>query len=88
MPAFKPGERVTIVPMDNMRKAIAKNMQQSKLTSPHVNSIDEVDMTNLVKFRESFKKQFEKEEGFSLTYTHFILYAIVQALKELPIVNS
>ncbi len=87
-PAFRPGERVTIVPMDNMRKAIAKNMQASKLTSPHVNSIDEVDMTNLVKFRESFKKQFEKEEGFSLTYTHFILYAIVQALKEFPIVNS
>jgi pyruvate dehydrogenase E2 component (dihydrolipoamide acetyltransferase) len=88
MPAFSKGERVEIVPMDNMRKAIARNMQASKLTSPHVNSIDEVDMTNLVKFRESFKKQFEKEEGFSLTYTHFILYALVQALKEFPIVNS
>jgi len=88
VPAYSKGERVEIVPMDNMRKAIAKNMQQSKLTSPHVNSIDEVDMSNLVKFRESFKKQFEKEEGFSLTYTHFILYALVQALKEFPIVNS
>ncbi len=88
VPAFSKGERVEIVPMDNMRKTIAKNMQASKLTSPHVNSIDEVDMTNLVKFRESFKKQFEKEEGFALTYTHFILYALVQALKEFPIVNS
>lgn len=88
VPAYSKGERVEIVPMDNMRKAIAKNMQMSKLTSPHVNSIDEVDMTNLVKFRESFKKQFEKEEGFALTYTHFILYALVQALKEFPIVNS
>jgi pyruvate dehydrogenase E2 component (dihydrolipoamide acetyltransferase) len=87
-PAFGKGERVEIVPMTNIRKTIAKNMQQSKLTAPHVNSIDEVDMTNLVKFREGFKKQFEKEEGFSLTYTHFILYAIVQALKEFPIVNS
>jgi pyruvate dehydrogenase E2 component (dihydrolipoamide acetyltransferase) len=86
--AYGKGERVEIVPMDNMRKAIARNMQASKLTSPHVNSIDEVDMTNLVKFRESFKKQFEKEEGFALTYTHFILYALVQALKEFPIVNS
>lgn len=63
-------------------------MQASKLTSPHVNSIDEIDMTKLVKFREGFKKQFEKEEGFSLTYTHFILYALVQALKEFPIVNA
>lgn len=88
MPAFAPGERVTIVPMDNMRKTIAKNMQASKLTSPHVNSIDEVDMTNLVKFREKYKDTFQKQEGFSLTYTHFILYALVQALKEFPIVNS
>jgi 2-oxoglutarate dehydrogenase E2 component (dihydrolipoamide succinyltransferase) len=88
VPAFGKGERVEIVPMDNMRKTIARNMQASKLTSPHVNSIDEVDMTNLVKFREGFKKQFEKEEGFALTYTHFILYALVQALKEFPIVNS
>jgi 2-oxoglutarate dehydrogenase E2 component (dihydrolipoamide succinyltransferase) len=88
VPAFSSGDRVEIVPMDNMRKTIARNMQASKLTSPHVNSIDEVDMTNLVKFRETFKKQFEKEEGFALTYTHFILYALVQALKEFPVVNS
>lgn len=88
VPAFAPGERITVVPMDNMRKAIAKNMQASKLTSPHVNSIDEVDMTNLVKFREKYKDTFQKQEGFSLTYTHFILYALVQALKEFPVVNS
>ncbi len=88
VPAYSSSDRVAIVPMDNMRKTIARNMQASKLTSPHVNSIDEVDMTSLVKFRESFKKQFEKEEGFALTYTHFILYALVQALKEFPVVNS
>ncbi|MDO9183665.1 MAG: dihydrolipoamide acetyltransferase family protein, partial [Bacteriovorax sp.] len=88
VPAFAPGERISIVPMDNMRKTIARNMQASKLTSPHVNSIDEIDMTKLVKFREGFKKEFEAQEGFSLTYTHFILYALVQALKEFPIVNA
>jgi len=77
-----------IIPMDNMRKAIAKNMVQSKLTAPHVNSIDEIDMTNIVNFRNSFKEEFKKAEGFSLTYTHFILYAIVQALKEFPLVNA
>jgi 2-oxoglutarate dehydrogenase E2 component (dihydrolipoamide succinyltransferase) len=88
VPAFAASERIQIVPMDNMRKTIAKNMQASKLISPHVNSIDEVDMTNLVKFRESFKNEFLKQEGFALTYTHFILYALVQALKEFPIVNS
>lgn len=82
------GERVEIIPMDNMRKAIARNMVQSKLTSPHVNSIDEIDMTKLVKFREGFKNEFKKQEGFSLTYTHFILYALVQSLREHTLVNA
>lgn len=81
-------DRVEIVAMDNMRKAIAKNMVLSKQTSPHVNSIDEVDMTNLVKSREKIKNEFKKREGINLTYSHFILYAIVQALKEHPLVNS
>ncbi|MCP4912223.1 MAG: 2-oxo acid dehydrogenase subunit E2 [Oligoflexia bacterium] len=88
VPAFSSGDRVEIIPMDNMRKAIAKNMVASKLTSPHVNSIDTVDMTNLVKFRESVKHDFKAQEGFSLTYTHFVLYALIQALKEFPMVNA
>jgi 2-oxoglutarate dehydrogenase E2 component (dihydrolipoamide succinyltransferase) len=87
-PVFTSSDRVEVVPMDNMRKAIAKNMIASKMTSPHVNSIDQVDMSNLVKFREGFKHEFKKQEGYSLTYTHFILYALVQALKEFPIVNA
>jgi 2-oxoglutarate dehydrogenase E2 component (dihydrolipoamide succinyltransferase) len=82
------GERVEIIAMDNMRKAIAKNMVLSKQTSPHVNSIDEIDMTNLVKAREKIKNEFKKREGINLTYSHFVLYAIVQALKEHPLVNA
>jgi 2-oxoglutarate dehydrogenase E2 component (dihydrolipoamide succinyltransferase) len=77
-----------VIPMDNMRKAIAKNMVESKLTSPHVNSIGEVDMSHLVKFRESFKNTFEKQEGFKLTYTPFIMRAIVMALKQFPLVKA
>ncbi|MCR9203172.1 MAG: 2-oxo acid dehydrogenase subunit E2 [Halobacteriovoraceae bacterium] len=88
VPAFSSGERVEIIPMDNMRKVIARNMVASKQISPHVNSIDTVDMTNLVKFREGFKNEFKKQEGYSLTYTHFVLYALVQALKAFPQVNS
>ncbi len=87
-PKFEHGSRVEVIPMDNMRKAIAKNMQYSKATSPHVNSIDTVDMSHLVKYRESVKNDFKKQEGFSLTYTHFILYALIQALKEFPYVNA
>jgi len=88
VPAYSAKDRVEIVPMDNMRKAIAKNMQASKLTSPHVNVIDEIDMSKIFKFRESYKNEFKKQEGFALTYTHFVLYAIVQALKAFPYVNA
>ena len=80
--------RVEVIAMDNMRKAIAKNMVASKQISPHVNSIEEVDLTHLVTFREGFKNEFQKQEGFKLTYTPFIMYAIIQALKEHPLVNS
>lgn len=82
------GERVEIIAMDNMRKAIARNMVASKQTSPHVNSIDEIDMTRLVKAREKIKNEFKKREGINITYSHFVLYAIVQALKDHPLVNS
>lgn len=80
--------KTEIIPMDNMRKAIAKNMVASKQISPHVNSVDEIDMTSLVKFREGFKAEFQKQEGFNLTYTPFILYALIQALREHPRVNA
>lgn len=87
-PQTRGSDRVEIVAMDNMRKAIAKNMVLSKQTSPHVNSIDEIDMTGLVKSREKIKNDFKKREGINLTYSHFVLYAIVQALKEHPLVNA
>ena len=79
---------VESVPMDNMRKAIAKNMVISKQISPHVNSVSEVDLTHLVKFREGFKNEFQKQEGFKLTYTPLIMKAIIDALKEFPLVNA
>ena len=79
---------VEIIPMSSLRKTIARNMVASKQTSPHVNSIDTVDMTALVKFRESVKHDFKRQEGFALTYTHFVLYALIQALKEFPYVNA
>ncbi len=83
-----PSSRVEIIPMNNMRKTIAKNMVTSKTTSPHVNSISQVDVTHLVKFRESVKEDFKRDEGFNLTYTHFIMYALVKALREFPTVNA
>lgn len=86
--ATAPSGRVEIIAMDNMRKAIARNMVASKTTSPHVNSIGEVDLSHLVQFRESFKGEFQKQEGFKLTYTPFIIYALIKALKEHAWVNA
>ena len=80
--------RTEVFPMDNMRKVIAKNMVLSKTTAPHVNSIGEVDLTHLVKFREGIKDQFKQQEGINLTYSHFIMFALVKALKEFPTVNA
>ncbi len=87
-PTTQPSNRVEITPMDNMRKVIARNMVASKTTSPHVNSISDVDLTNLVRFREGFKHEFKKQEGFNLTYSHFVMWALVKALKEYPLVNA
>lgn len=80
--------REEIIPMDNLRKTIARNMVLSKQTSPHVNSVSEVDLSHLVRFREGIKKDFEKQEGFKITYTPFIMRAIILALKEFPLVNA
>ncbi len=88
MPTTAPSSRVEIIPMSNIRKTIAKNMVLSKTTSAHVNSIAEVDLTHLVKFRESVKEDFKRDEGFNLTYSHFIMYALIKALREFPTVNS
>lgn len=82
------GARVEVIPMDNMRKAIARNMVLAKQVAPHVNSISEVDLSHLVKFREGFKAEFQRQEGFNLTYTPFIMKAIIMALREYPKVNA
>jgi 2-oxoglutarate dehydrogenase E2 component (dihydrolipoamide succinyltransferase) len=80
--------RDEVVPMDHMRKIIARNMVISKQTSAHVSSVGEVDMSHIVKFRESFKNEFMKQEGFNLTYTPFIMKAIISALKDYPKLNA
>lgn len=81
-------DRVEIIQMSTVRKKIAEHMVYSKHVSPHTYNAAEVDMTRIVRFREREKKAFEKEEGFKLTYTPFILHATVLALKDNPMMNS
>ena len=68
------------VEMDHMRKLIAEHMRKSVESSAHVYVFSEVDMTHIVKFISENGDQFKKKEGFSLTYTPFIVSACVQAL--------
>ncbi|HTS71821.1 MAG TPA: dihydrolipoamide acetyltransferase family protein, partial [Terriglobia bacterium] len=77
-----------VVPMTPIRRQIAEHMVASKHTSAHVYTVVEVEMTHVVAARERFKKEFEQRHGIKLTFTPFIVRACVEAIKELPIINS
>ncbi|MCE2756220.1 MAG: 2-oxoglutarate dehydrogenase, E2 component, dihydrolipoamide succinyltransferase [Ignavibacteriae bacterium] len=81
------GQDVEVIPMDRVRQIIADHMVRSKQTSPHVTSVGEADVTQLVNFREKNKSAFEQREGFKLTLTPFFAKAIIDAVKEFPLVN-
>jgi 2-oxoglutarate dehydrogenase E2 component (dihydrolipoamide succinyltransferase) len=76
-----------IIEMDRMRKLIAGYMVASVQTSAHVQSFIEVDVTNIVKWREKNKIAFEKREGEKLTYTPIFMEAVAKALKDFPGMN-
>ncbi|MBC5834727.1 2-oxo acid dehydrogenase subunit E2 [Flavobacterium sp. F372] len=76
-----------IVEMDRMRKLIAGYMVASVQTSAHVQSFIEVDVTNIVKWRDKVKTAFEKREGEKLTFTPIMMEAVAKALKDFPGMN-
>ena len=82
---LNPGDE--IVEMDRMRKLIADHMVMSVHVSPHVTSYVEADVTNIVNWRNKVKKDFEKREGESLTFTPIFMEAIAKAIKDFPGVN-
>lgn len=77
-----------IVPLSPTRRTIAQRMAESAQTVPHVWMMIEVDMTTLVRWRESIKESFRQQEGVDLTYLPFVIKATVEALKEFPLLNS
>ncbi|MBD3274090.1 MAG: 2-oxo acid dehydrogenase subunit E2 [Candidatus Marinimicrobia bacterium] len=83
-----PMEGVDVIPMNNMRKSIAKHMRNSLDTSAHVYSVTECDMSAVAKYRQAQKAEFQDREGFNLTYTPFIIDAAVKAIKDFPQINS
>jgi 2-oxoglutarate dehydrogenase E2 component (dihydrolipoamide succinyltransferase) len=79
---------VEIVEMDRMRKLIADHMVRSKATSPHVTSFTEADVTNIVKWRDKAKGQFEKKYGEKITFTPIFIEAIVNCIRKYPMINA
>lgn len=79
-----PGE---LLPLTNVRRAIAEHMVTSKRISPHVTTVMEADLSKVISHRQSYKEAFQRD-GVNLTYTPYFISAAVTALKAFPIVNS
>lgn len=83
----KVGAGDEVIPMSRMGKLIAKHMSESVSTSAHVQSFIEVDVTNIVNWRNKMKNAFEKQEGEKLTFTPIFMEAVAKALKKYPMMN-
>ncbi|WP_035721788.1 dihydrolipoamide acetyltransferase family protein [Gracilibacillus boraciitolerans] len=82
----KPGDRE--IPVTGLRRTIAQNMVRSKTEIPHAWMMIEVDVTNLVAYRNDEKNNFRENEGYNLSYFAFFLNAVAKALKKFPELNS
>jgi 2-oxoisovalerate dehydrogenase E2 component (dihydrolipoyl transacylase) len=88
MPAPIPATGDQLVKLTPLRRSIAQRMAQSKREIPHAYGVIEVDMTTLVRWRETHKAQWRARETVNITYTAFFVKATVEALKAFPMVNS
>jgi 2-oxoglutarate dehydrogenase E2 component (dihydrolipoamide succinyltransferase) len=77
-----------IIKMDRVRKLIANHMVMSKQVSPHVTTVVEADVTNLVLWRNAVKNDFEQKYGQKLTFMPVFVEAAAKALTEFRQVNS
>jgi len=87
-PPVSIGENDQIIEMGRVRKLIADHMVMSKQVSPHVTSVVEADVTNLVLWREKNKNAFQEKYGEKLTYMHIFTEATARAIAEFPLLNS
>jgi pyruvate dehydrogenase E2 component (dihydrolipoamide acetyltransferase) len=78
----------TVEPMSNMRQRIAEHMVASKRVSPHVYSVDEIDMTKVASLRAKSKDEFEKRYETKLTFMPFFVKAAVAGLRAFPTMNA
>ncbi|HLP14989.1 MAG TPA: dihydrolipoamide acetyltransferase family protein [Bacteroidota bacterium] len=83
-----PSPLYDVVPMTSVMQKMAAHMVRSVSTSPHVAAHHEVDMTPIVQHRTQNMASFEAKEGFKLTYTPYIVEAVIKAIQTYPLVNS
>lgn len=82
------GRGETFIDVTPIRNTIATRMRQSVSEIPHAWTMIELDVTNLVMLRNKLKDEFKRKEGVNLTYLAFVLKAVVNAIKDYPIMNS
>lgn len=87
-PATPTAAGEVVIPTSPMRRAIAEHMVRSVTTAPHAWTYVEVDASGLVRSREAARAAFREREGVDLSYVPFICKALVEALREHPILNS
>ncbi|MGH7289724.1 MAG: dihydrolipoamide acetyltransferase family protein [Myxococcota bacterium] len=88
IPTHRVAPEDKVIPFTAIRRRIAEHMVVSKVVSPHVGTVAEVDLAKLAKLRERAKKDFERAHGFGLTYLPFAVAATVRALRDYPRMNS
>jgi 2-oxoglutarate dehydrogenase E2 component (dihydrolipoamide succinyltransferase) len=88
VPTHRVAPEDKVIPFTAIRRRIAEHMVVSKVVSPHVGTVAEVDLAKLAKLRDRTKKDFERAHGFGLTYLPFAVAATVRALREFPRMNS
>ena len=76
-----------IIEMTRMGKLISKHMVDSVQTSAHVQSFIEIDVTNIVKWRNKVKNEFFQREGEKLTFTPIFMQAVAAAIRKYPLIN-
>ena len=87
-PTRADGAREELVKLSVMRKSIAEHMLRSLATSPHAWTLQEIDMTSLVRYRETEKDNFKARHGVALTYLPFVAQILCEALKQFSWLNS
>ncbi len=81
------GGQDQVIEMSRMGKLIAKHMVDSIQTSAHVQSFIEIDVTNIVNWRNKVKDAYFKREGEKLTFTPIFMQAVAQTIKKHPLIN-